>query len=104
MSKHTPALWQPFHSKDHNGTYMVEIVGLGGRGVCKLYGAGETMLDNARLIAAAPMLLNAAKLAIALLVDAHDKGLSISEVEPVWNTLDNAIREAEGANELDPRD
>ena len=51
--------------------------------------------SNARLIAAAPELLAALRLALPILRQAHDRGFAIKEVEPVYNQAEAAIKQAE---------
>lgn len=50
----------------------------------------------ARIRDAAPALLEAAKEALRLLSNTHNRGYGIEEVEPVYNGLFVAIAQAEG--------
>lgn len=71
MTKHTPGPWDFYDDSNDGKTNRIEIVALG-KTVARIYqSVPEEDLPNAKLIAAAPDLLEALKLADALLSGAN---------------------------------
>jgi hypothetical protein len=79
MSKHTPGPW--FSQYDDNGFYEIgsEIVSLR---LAFTYGEGDTDEANARLISAAPELLQSLQAIVRSLADQDDEGL-IEHAQPM---------------------
>jgi hypothetical protein len=94
MSKHTPGPW--FSQYDDNGFYEIgsEIVSLR---LAFTYGDGDTDEANARLISAAPELLQSLQAIVKSLADQDDEGL----IEHAQQMIDAraAIAKAIGAKE-----
>lgn len=64
MSKHTPGPWKFYDDSNNGKTNRIEIVAIG-KTVARIYhSVPEEDLPNARLIAAAPDLLDALKLMV----------------------------------------
>ena len=103
MSKHTPGPWTPSASRvnANNDERICWIAPLVGHDVC-----GDREIANARLIAAAPELLEACRSALAL-IDANfhyaDGKASSSYDMPVRIALVAAIAKAEGREHEDSR-
>lgn len=97
MSKHTAGDWKHYQGKiQHKETRFIVSVAPNGKRtfVGKVYGhQGQPVLANAQLIITAPELLEACKLAVAVL--RRDKQVCQSHHDPA-KTIQAAIAAAEG--------
>jgi len=85
QSKHTPGPWS--HYDDRRSTQRHEVVALG-RTVARIYYSDDQGAADARLIAAAPELLAAAKLALSEAESwIHDQLDGTSALEPALARL-----------------
>ena len=90
MNQHTPGPWEV--SKIGNPYQQFMVYDSDGRNICNTV-EGEA---NARLIAAAPELYDACKLALALIKDHWPYEHGNPQVGDAWGALETAIAEAEG--------
>ena len=75
MNKHTPGPWTFYDDSNDGKTNRIEIVAIG-KTVAHIYHSVPTEdLPNARLIAAAPDLLEALQAIVKSLADQDDEGL-----------------------------
>lgn len=108
--KHTPAPWRLVADEDHIGTHVEPVYSVHGTmasgvefcGIARM-SRGDPMLEaNARLIAAAPALLEALDLAVAILQEAEprlgyaDGSLGQIEIEDAIETGLAALLQATG--------
>ena len=98
-AKHTPGKWT---TKIHQPGTMLTVENETGEYVCSLLGGDEHKQGNARLIAAAPAMLEALRYAAELIPTARryfPKSVKFSDrfqLENVCATIGKAIAQAEG--------
>lgn len=93
MKTHTPGPWWIENEKDNEGPW--EISDCYGR-TAEVYGEGEEGAANARLIAAAPELLDALKMAFEDWATLVGDDLDNDDVASIWKNCCRAINKAEG--------
>jgi hypothetical protein len=97
MSNHTPGPWTHFHSEISDCFYINTEQGTPIADLCAPeVGGVRGAAANARLIAAAPELLNAAKHAVEDIMAVDDERKVIEEISGVVHELRAAIRKATG--------
>lgn len=94
MSKHTPGPWRV---SDHELT-KPSVYGPDGVIVAQIgpWREADTSEANARLIASAPTLLEAAKALCEELPNVPTQGMAFTNFHPAWDHLEAAIAAAEG--------
>ena len=97
MSNHAPGPWVKFDCEETDHIYINTSGGIPIADLVKPERGGHRTTEaNARLIAAAPELLNAAKHAVEDIMAVDDERKAIEEIWGVVHELRAAIRKANG--------
>lgn len=97
---HTPPPWEYSNMSGcdiSDNAYSAFHIGAGNTLIAQVFGAYENMETdeaNARLIAAAPQLLDAAQVALTTIINIWKKGIDDPDVIRSWNLLSDAIHTA----------